>query len=462
MELEAWGGNRFHGPYTVVADAAATEKADISAPARTEAITGSGHDDPASGYRAIPNPLRPKIQAGRRGTGPAAFPTADRKDESTAQSLPKTSFSAASPGSAQVKVREDGLVFVSAADLAVAMGTSESETRQRLKQGLLKTMQGGRDVAWLGASDSSGLFFYGQHLDSLYTRDNVYRFNSGVGKKMGVISGKPTGSVAAGVFTDTMVFEEDILAATLAATDPESDYWFWEGFIGGDPDYGRKSFTLNLPDAVAGTSLTVRLNGVSSGAHPVEVRWNGQPLGSSTWSGLGNQQLVFSLGGAAMLSGANTVELTALGDAENLFFLDSFEVTYDRLARAVGDQLKLTTAPSGAVAVEGFERSDIIVLNITDPRLPVSVTGLRLDAGRVGLPGQLSRPGEPSVFSDHPRGGDRVAALPGARGQTRGKRQGGLRHHHLRPACGGGAGACRASPAARAERSGGDAGGDLQ
>ena len=394
MELEAWGGTRPHGPYTVVAAATAAGKAEVPTPARTKASIGSGHDDPASGYRATPNPLRPKDQAARRGSRRAAFPKADRKAQPAAQSTPKISASAVSSGDAQVKVREEGLVFLSAADLAAAMGARESDVRQRLKLGLLGAKQGGEDVAWLGAAGNSGLLFYGRRIDSLYTLDNVYRFNFGQGKKMGAKSGKPPGSTAAGVFTDTIVFEEDLLAATLGITDPESDYWFWEGFIGGDSDYGGRSFTLDLPDAVAGISLTVRLNGASSGAHPVAVRWNGQLLGAVAWNGLGNQRLEFSLSGAAVLSGANTVDLAALGDAENQFFLDSFEVTYGRFARAVGNQLKLAATRSGAVAVEGFDRSDVIAFDITDPRLPVSLTGLRVDTGgsgyRVSFLGQAS------------------------------------------------------------------------
>ena len=39
--------------------------------------------------------------------------------------------------------------------------------------------------------------------------------------------------VAAVDFDDTITAEQDIFAATVVSTDPESDYWHWEGFIGG-------------------------------------------------------------------------------------------------------------------------------------------------------------------------------------------------------------------------------------
>jgi hypothetical protein len=382
VELQAWGGIRMHGPYTVGAESPPLPQADESFGADASSASAPRHNDPARGYRATANRLQPKGWMRKQGVASAGFTAGGGATARTAQTDPKLYAAVPAVGAAQVRVREEGLVFIGAADLAAAMGVAESEVRGWIPSGQVAISQNGQSVAWLEAAEGSGLFFYGQRLDSLYTLDNVYCFKSGPGKKIRVLAGNAPRPVAVGVFTDTTVFEKDLLAATFSATDPEADYWFWEGFIGDTPDWSSKSFSLNLPEAAAGISLTVRCNGVSAADHPLEVWWNGERLGSDTWRGLGNQQFTFSLAGATVLSGDNSVQVVALGDAENMFFLDSFEVTYKRLARAAGEQLRLAAAVKGVLTAEGFHSPELMLFDITNPRLPISLEGFRADAGQ--------------------------------------------------------------------------------
>ena len=74
-----------------------------------------------------------------------------------------------------------GSSHASVAQLAQALGSTEAGVRAWLRTGALELTSKGEPVAWLpdtatqGAAEPSGLFFYGEAIDSLFTRDNVYR-----------------------------------------------------------------------------------------------------------------------------------------------------------------------------------------------------------------------------------------------------------------------------------------------
>jgi hypothetical protein len=88
--------------------------------------------------------------------------------------------------------------------------------------------------------------------------------------------------------------------------------------------------------------------------------------------------------GAQLQSGDNTVEIRALGDSSNLFYLDRIEVKYQRLARAVDDRLTLKAGRDGPLAMDGFSTDDIYVFDISNPRKPVHITRTTVAPGAEG------------------------------------------------------------------------------
>ena len=112
--------------------------------------------------------------------------------------------------------------------------------------------------------------------------------------------------VTADTFDDTVRAEQDRFAATVVATDPESDYWYWDGFIGGGiAGWSAKSFTIPLPDVAGDGMLRVFLKGAGPDAHPVRVSINGQPLGGGSWNGLTDYELRLPVTGGQLQSGDN-------------------------------------------------------------------------------------------------------------------------------------------------------------
>ncbi len=421
VELEAWGGTRVHGPYRVTAveergalagataptasthtpplrsRSAANERRDARGPGaapRLEQTTGAksapeaarrGHNDPRRGYRATPHALRPR-QTAALDAGHAAATTAPIS--ATPLAAQTQAATVTTSRRARVAVREAGLIHVSAANLAGIFGISEGAVRRRVSGGQFLVTQGGSPVAWTPADGDDGILFFGQGIDSLYTRDNVYLVTRvKAGEVMTASDGAPSADAAAVAdFIETTAFEQDAFPATVVATDPEGDYWYWDGFIGATPGWNSKSFSLDVPDVVAGGPLAIALAGASPAAHPVEVSMNGTPLGGGSWSGLRPYTLNLDAV-VALQSGANSLEVRAIGDSSNLFYLDSVSLTYRRLARAAGGQLLLTAEADGPVWVTGYTSADIRVLDVTDAAHPVRLVNgeVQPDAGGYGI-----------------------------------------------------------------------------
>src|SRR6185295_6076015 len=93
----------------------------------------------------------------------------------------------------------------------------------------------GARIAWAPAPGNRGILFYGQAIDSPFTSDNVYWLRSAAGLPMGAAEAPVPTPAPGGTFVDTVHAEVDAFAATLVSTKPDSDYWYWEGLIAGDP-----------------------------------------------------------------------------------------------------------------------------------------------------------------------------------------------------------------------------------
>ena len=368
VEQEVWGSARVHGPYTVTPATLSvrTQAATLQSAPVDEA--DGAYADPAQGYQAVPHAL------------------GSRNVMRTAQTASPMASKNKVTGMAQIPVRQDGLYSASVAQIAQAMGNAQDDVLKALRNRKLELTVAGKDVAWLPAANDAGILFYGEAIDSLYTLDNIYRLRaSQKGAVMDETSQTAPGPVAAGNFADTVIAEQDKFAATVVSTDPESDYWYWEGFIGGNnSNWSTKQFTVSLPDVAGDGKLKVFLKGAGPGTHPVRVSINGQILGEGTWKDLNDYELRLPVTSAQLKSGDNTVEVKALAGSDNMFYLDRIEVKYRRLARAASDRLTLKAERDGPLAVDGFSTTDLYVFDIGNPRKPVHIAKTTVTPGATG------------------------------------------------------------------------------
>ena len=365
VEIDAKGNRRSHGPFLV----------------RADWNRGSAGRDTAYERTA---------HAAVRKSG----------DDAGLQKSPKAVVSG--PADAlHVAVRESGLYYLASTDLAPRFGLPLANMEKVLGDGKLALSKGGQPVAWYPDMDSKnktgkGLFFYGEALSSLYSRDNVYRLERGTGLLMSLAgAGAPSGTAPAS-FAAALHAEQDVLPATVLPLDPESDYWFWDGLLAGDPTNGAKSFTLDAPGAVTaggaiGTgTLTVHLQGASASGLPAEhhpaVSLNGTALGEAHFEGISPFAATFSFAPSLLTPTGNQVQVTGLLDAGipySLFYIDSFDLSYPRSFRAASGALAFTGA-AGPVQVAGFGDPAVRLLDLSIPARPRWLSGAAVSADPQG------------------------------------------------------------------------------
>ncbi|MBM4031952.1 MAG: hypothetical protein FJ291_09220 [Planctomycetes bacterium] len=376
VEVEAGGQERFHGTCRATLD-----KGVGGAAAATPALRPPDAERPGYSFSARetgePRPRR----AGRGGACP-------RPDLGAHKGRP---YRWASPGAAAVKigVKEDGLYFVGSSDIAPLLGIPEEGMGNLIQHGLLALSCQGRPVAYLPADDAGGICFYGKKLDSIYTDENIYWVELGRGILVRQLS-QSESVPAAGTetFVDSAHAEENYFPATGLYHDPEADFWLWAYLMAGSPGDDRRSFIIRADGAASAglATLKVRLKGATDtkGApdHHARVALNGTMVGEGRWDGTEARTLEFAFRQGLLLEGANTVSVEAAlppGTPYSVFYVDSFDLTYQRHYVAVGDSLLLRADQNPVVTVTGFNSPAISVFDVTDPWSPALLRGTTID-----------------------------------------------------------------------------------
>ena len=293
----------------------------------------------------------------------------------------------------KLAIREDGFYRLGAVTIASLFGITRQQAEAAIANHLLSLENRGEGVAWVGAPNASAIHFWAATLDSIYTEDNVYWLEPGLGERLDLADGQAPSPQDGTSFLSTLVSEENLFAATAVPADPESDYWYWEFLSAGDPFNDVRTFTLDvlaLAESRADAELTVDLASATTvettDEHQVEIYLNDAFLGVMTWTGLDRQTKSFSFPPAWLEEGANVVELRAVlgpGIPFSIVYVDGFRLVYPRRYVAENNELRLRADGNPVVSVSGFEAQDLEVMELTDPGKPTRLTNLTLD----GLPG---------------------------------------------------------------------------
>jgi hypothetical protein len=393
VETETSGGRR-HYPFLVPVQPAAPAVPATEA-AAAEAVQAVGAPDvignAAGESDASRTPRRDPAWAQRFAAAPSAdSPTPPRAGAAPAAETVEGTSIGSGTASLAIGVRADGIYRIDPGLLGPVLSGGGSSGAKAPNVSLTNQ---GRPVAWT-ADGRGGLLFYGQASQSIYSRDNVYWLRAAPGVQMpGVSGGNPTtsGSPAA-AFTDSVHSEQESFAATTVPADPDSDYWYWDYLIAGDPASGAKSFAVQVPNVNAsGGSVTVNLAAAVADLNHVQVSVNGVLLGDTTWSGAVPHSATFPVP-AWNAAGPNTVSIKALldpGASSSIVYLQSIDAGYGRAFTAKGDALAFRGSGNSPVTVSGFSGPAVRVFDISNPRLPAVVTGTRVDttggASRVTL-----------------------------------------------------------------------------
>ncbi|MGC2064328.1 MAG: C25 family cysteine peptidase [Thermodesulfovibrionales bacterium] len=363
VEIEGKGTRHSHGPFTI-----STEINGFSGKAAGANAQISTTEGPLSAYSRKAHAI-----------------TAEKKERISNKkvTLEKTAvLSQAKTGTmVKITIEKNGLYYIDSPMISSLLGISLNTAKSLITEGGLALSSRGLDVAYVPAHDGSGIFFYGQEINSIYTNKNIYWLYKGKGLQMEHVEGnKPLSASGNEMFSENKHFEENHFAATAAASDPESDYWLWDYVIGGDPSLGSKSFTLHtdkVADLSAQAEMTVKLQGFTdtdaNPDHHVRISLNSSILGEDLWNGTGQHTVVLNFSQTLLHEGDNTVTVEGLldtGAPYSIFYINSFDLAYKRLYAAVGDSLFFRGDGNGTVTVSGFTSPDIFVFDLSNPYRP--------------------------------------------------------------------------------------------
>jgi hypothetical protein len=374
MEVEVKGKKRTYGPFTVtVGGEGIGGSAGVLAQSEMEALS-SGYSRKAHEMSAAKKLRIESREAAKEGA-----------------SVPKVTMS----DKAKIAVDQSGLYYLDASEITGVMGETTDAVTDWIKQNRLILKNHGQKVAWVAAEGNVGLYFYGEAIDSIYTNENIYwleKGKKGEGLAIDVVKGAgPAPASDYETFTETIHVEEDHFAPAALFDDPQADYWLWDFVIAGYPGLDSKSFPLAASGvAETGTaSLTIHLQGAtdteSPRDHHVTVTLNGASIGEGCdgyWDGASAYELDCPFDQSLLNEGDNTIEVTGLldtGDEYSAFYVDSFDLTYQRYYQAVDDRVHVRGDGNYVITTEGFSSADISVFELSDPKRPELIAATTVD-----------------------------------------------------------------------------------
>ncbi len=290
----------------------------------------------------------------------------------------------------KIAITQNGLYYISASDISRLFNISVQEANFLVQTRRLALSNKGNGVSYLPDSSNSGIYFYGQGVDSIYTDENIYWLSRGEGILMKILRGRVPSPVIPGTFTEKAHTEKDRFAVTALFKDPEADFWLWDYIVAGDPALGSRTFTVQADgaaDVPSQATLAVNLNGFTNTEaaldHHVQISINGTLIGEDYWKGSEPRKVVLDFDQQLLFNGSNTVTVTGLldtGAPYSIFYVDSFDLAYQRVHKAVDNSLGFDTEGNQAAAVTGFDSPDILVFDITDPGTPKFISDTTIDS----------------------------------------------------------------------------------
>jgi hypothetical protein len=376
-EIDALGRTLSYGPFTVTFGAQSGQR-------ETESLMEKiGREAPSTvyGFQRF-NAGRSAYESDRLHQG-----LLDRQ-AGAAQSAPEPLFDREH---ARITVKGRGLFYVTSAQIALGLGISVMQAESSIQRKNLILISQGKDTTWLADNNGAGIFFYSAGVETAYTDQNVFWLTKGPGVTMATISAGNAGAADPGQsFRESLHFEENQYAATAIFSDPTDDIWLWDYVEGGGE---TKSFPVTVPGALSsGTAtLVVKLKGATDTEtvddHRARISLNGTEIGGAIWDGTEGITKEISFDSSLLIDGANTISIRGTlnsGAPYSLFYVESFDLSYQRRYKAVDNTLLCRGDGNAVVTVTGFTDPQVAVFDVSDPAQPKQITGVAPDvSGRV-------------------------------------------------------------------------------
>lgn len=330
------------------------------------------------------------------------------------------------PGAVAIEVDTPGLTAITyeaLSQMGYSVGSTDPHTLHLAHSGNRVAVEWNGDDDTIFEPGERLLFYAGPH-SSRWSSTNVYLLwrDATPGLRMSSRSADPTGQPTGIAWTEATaevnaLYTPDCFCGTIPAG-RDGDHWVWDALDRVRRPAGLYSIHTPAVDAAQPATVTLWFIGYTSlpaaPDHRVDITLNGAFVGRAEWDGKAAITATLSVPAGALRSGNNTVGLSLPGipgvSVENMW-LDAFTVRYARGQEPVGasvgfgQTLSGSTSPSSTLPHRLFlplvmrdfpgrrlaytaalaSPGPYLAYDVTDPRHPQRLTGVRVDGNTVTL-----------------------------------------------------------------------------
>jgi len=246
------------------------------------------------------------------------------------------------------------------------------------------------------------MFFYAQAGDGPYTRTNIYWLSLKAEGSARLRFGDGTPNLSHPLLTEfrqTVHVEENKIYLIRLPKEVEKDHIFWKQLSVQPTLEVSLDMAISLQHISSSTenaTIRVMMQGRSDNPdyefddHHTKILLNEVEISEQLWDGKVEFLQETNIPQSSLLEGDNLVRLVSVGDVgnspPNQLHVNWLEIDYIATLTAISDQLTFETVEQGPhqLTVGGFSQSNLLVLDVTDPRQVVPLLGARVQEDEAG------------------------------------------------------------------------------
>ena len=229
----------------------------------------------------------------------------------------------------------------------------------------------------------TGIIFYATGVDTPFTDTRIYWLVNGLtpGKRIQQTGGIGTQGPVSFPATVTLKPRSFYFPALLNGDA--------SNFFGNLIYQSGTTLTFSASHSTQGdAALDVRLQGVTTGHHTIQVTLNGSVVGNVVFDGQTATDARFPLAHSQLREGANELGLSASGE-EDIAAVDTIHLTYSRTYAAEGASLRFS-APGGSSIILTGVTAPVAIFDVTDTVTQL-ITQPQREGLRIRVPGKGTR-----------------------------------------------------------------------
>jgi hypothetical protein len=301
---------------------------------------------------------------------PTAFVQKNQKkvDRRKASAIQSEQFDIANQSAAKITVRRDGWYRVSREQLASAgFNLLSDKSRWQLFADAQEQS--------IRVNNDGSIEFYGKAVDTRSTDGQIYWLIVGQtqGRRIG-INNLDGGDVnEPSTFTQTIERRDKVLRFS-ALLNGEAENYFGPTITANTET--NQSIFIAKPDNRVNTTVAIEVGvqGMTLQDHSVEIKLNGNILGTINSSGHQRPSMRFDVPISSVREGKNNVTLISRNAGSDVSLVDFVRVTYPRKAEAVENRLTFSTNAGQTARVTGFTTNQLRVIDVTNQSSPIEIS----------------------------------------------------------------------------------------